>query len=82
MEENNKLKVVVYSTPSCMYCRMAKDYFKENSVEFTEHDVSVDEVARAEMSEKSGQMGVPVIVIGEEVIVGFDQDRIAPLLGL
>lgn len=74
--------VTIYSTPSCMYCKMAKDFFHQNKVEFKEHDVAADVKAREEMLEKSGQMGVPVIDIGGEVIVGFDRDRLAELLDI
>lgn len=61
---------------------MAKDYFKANNVAYTEYDVATDLDKRKEMVEKSGQMGVPVIVIGDELSVGFDQSKIAKLLGL
>lgn len=74
--------VTIYSTPSCHFCHMAKDYFKANNVAYTEYDVATDLDKRKEMVEKSGQMGVPVIVIGDELSVGFDQSKIAKLLGL
>jgi glutaredoxin 3 len=74
--------VTIYSTPSCHFCHMAKDFFKENNVTYTEYDVASDLVKRKEMVEKSGQMGVPVIIIGEELTVGFNQPKIAKLLGL
>lgn len=72
--------VTIYTTPSCQYCHMAKEYFKENGIEYKEHDVSQDAEARAEMVEKSGQMGVPVIMINGELVVGFNQGRIEQLL--
>jgi glutaredoxin 3 len=72
--------VEIYSTPTCTYCNAAKEFFKQNNVEYVEHDVAVDLEKRTEMVDKSGQMGVPVIVIGEEVIVGFDEDRIKQAL--
>jgi glutaredoxin 3 len=75
-------KVLVYSTPTCMYCKMVKEYFEENSVAFTEFDVTVDEKARKDMMDKTGQMGVPVIDIEGELIIGFDKAKIAELLGL
>lgn len=74
--------VVIYSTPTCTYCKAAKEFFAANGVEYVEHDVAADEAMRAELVEKSGQMGVPVITIGEEVIVGFDEDRIKEVLGM
>jgi glutaredoxin-like YruB-family protein len=74
--------VVVYTTPTCQYCKMAKDFFQANSVAYSEHDVAADEALRNEMVEKSGQMGVPVIDIEGEIIVGFDEPRIKEVLGL
>ena len=74
--------VTIYSTPTCHFCHAAKDFFTEKDVQFTDHDVSVDLAKRQEMIEKSGQMGVPVIFIGDEMIVGFDEGRISELLGL
>ena len=65
-----------------MYCKMAKEYFEENGVEYTDHDVAVDEVARKEMMDKTGQMGVPVIDIDGEAVIGFDREKLAELLGL
>ena len=61
---------------------MAKEFFKENKVPFTDHDVSADGNARNEMIEKSGQMGVPVIYIGDEMVIGFDEDKLREALGL
>lgn len=72
--------VTIYSTPSCHFCHMAKDYFTENNVAFTDHDVAVDLDKRKEMVDLTGQMGVPVIQIGEDVIVGFDEDKVKELL--
>lgn len=74
--------VTIYTTPTCHFCQMAKAFFKENDVTYTEHDVSSDQAKRAEMIEKSGQMGVPVIVIDDELIAGFDKPKIAQLLGI
>jgi len=75
-------KVIVYSTPTCPYCKMAKQYFDENNVAYEDVDVSQDEKRAEEMVKKSGQMGVPVIEIGEQVIVGFDKEELAKALGL
>lgn len=61
---------------------MAKDFFKENNVSYTEHDVANDAAMRQEMMDKSGQMGVPVIIIGSDLIVGFNKPKISELLGL
>ncbi len=74
--------VTIYSTPSCHFCHMAKEFFKEKNVAFTDHDVAADSAKREEMMEISGQMGVPVIVIGNDLIVGFNKPKISELLGL
>ncbi|OGN28139.1 MAG: NrdH-redoxin [Candidatus Yanofskybacteria bacterium RIFCSPLOWO2_01_FULL_49_25] len=74
--------VIIYSTPSCAYCRMAKDYFKQNNVAYTEHDVAADMQKRQEMLDKSHQFGVPVIDIDGQMIIGFDKPKIKQLLGL
>ncbi len=73
-------KVTIYTTPTCHFCHAAKDYFAEKGVEYTEKDVASDLEARKEMLDKSGQMGVPQILIGDELVVGFDQGRIEELL--
>jgi len=75
-------EVVIYSTPTCHFCQTTKEFFKENNVEYTEHDVSVDQEKRAEMIEKSGQMGVPVVFVGEEMIIGYNEDKLKEELGL
>ena len=69
-------KVSIYTTPTCSYCHMAKSYFSQNNIEYKEYDVSKDQDKAHEMVHKTGQMGVPVIVIGNEVIVGFDKQGI------
>lgn len=77
-------KVKIFSTATCVYCRMAKEFFTQNNVPYEEHDVGTDAVARQEMLDVSGQMGVPVIVVeGEkEPIIGFDRPRLVAALGL
>lgn len=75
-------KVIIYSTPTCVYCKMAKEHFKKNNIAFTEHDVLADLAARKEMSEKSHQMGVPVIDINGEIFVGFNRSAVDKALGL
>ena len=75
-------KVIVYSTPTCPYCVMAKDFLKANGIAYTEIDVSVDEKAADEMIEKSGQMGVPVIEANGQVIVGFNKPALKKALGI
>ena len=68
--------VRIFSTPTCPWCVRAKDFFSSNNIDFEDVDVSRDQAAANEMVQLSGQMGVPVIQIGSEVIVGFDQARI------
>ena len=75
-------EVKIYSTPSCHFCHMAKDYFKENNVAYTEYNVASDLEKRREMIEKSGQMGVPVLDIDGEIIIGFDKEKIKQSLGI
>ncbi len=75
-------KAIIYSTPSCTYCKAAKEFFKEKGVEFEEHDVAADPERRKEMVDKSGQLGVPVIDIEGQIIVGFDKDTVAQTLGI
>ena len=76
------MKVKVYSTPACVYCHMVKEFLKNNKVKFEEIDVSTNEEAAHEMIEKSGQMGVPVIEIDDEMIIGFDEKKIRKKLGI
>ncbi len=74
--------VTIYSTPTCHFCQMSKEYFKENNVPYTEHDVAADMEQRQIMIDKSGQMGVPVIFVNDEMVIGFDKKRLEELLGL
>ena len=75
-------KVIIYSTPSCHFCHMAKDFFKEKGVVYEEFDVAANQEKRAEMVDMTGQMGVPVIRIGDDVIIGFNKPKIVELLGI
>lgn len=74
--------VSIYTTPSCGYCKMAKQFMQEQGVEYQEYDVSADSDKRKEMMEKSGQMGVPVIEVREDIMVGFDKAKLSKMLGL
>ncbi len=74
--------VIVYSTPSCVYCRMLKEFLKKHHVEYQEKNVAVDPEAREEMIHKSHQVGVPVVDIDGEVFVGFNRSGIAKKLGI
>jgi len=74
--------VTIYSTPTCHFCQAAKKFFTEHNIAFTDYDVSKDTAKREEMIEKSGQMGVPVIFVDDEVITGFDEARLKILLAI
>jgi len=77
-----KPQVTIYSTPTCHFCHAAKEFFTVNSVQFTDYNVATDLAKRKEMIEKSGQMGVPVIYVGDELVVGFDEAQLRGLLRL
>jgi len=72
--------IIIYSTPTCVYCKMAKEYFKANNFAYTEHNVAEDDAARDEMVQKSGQLGVPVIDIAGQIFVGFNKPEIEAAL--
>ena len=74
--------ITIYSTPTCHFCQLTKDFLTENNVSYTDYNVSSDLEKRQEMIDKSGQMGVPVIFIGDDMIIGFDKDKIATLAGI
>jgi glutaredoxin 3 len=74
--------ITVYSTPTCVYCNMAKNFFKANGIAYQDFNVATDLEKRKEMIDKTGQMGVPVIDIGGTVVVGFDEAQIRTTLGI
>jgi glutaredoxin-like YruB-family protein len=74
--------VKIYSTPTCPYCQRAKQFLSENGIPYENINVSVDSQAAEEMIQKSSQMGVPVLDIEGQIIVGFDKERIKRALGL
>jgi glutaredoxin 3 len=74
--------VTIYSTPTCHFCHAAKEFFTANNVAYTDINVATDLDSRKLMIEKSGQMGVPVITIDNDVVVGFDQKKLRALLGV
>lgn len=74
--------VIVFSTPTCSFCNMAKKYFREKGIKFKDVDVSRDMVAARDMMRRSGQQGVPVIDIGGKIVVGFDRVKINKYLGI
>ncbi len=75
-------EVFIYSTPNCIHCNHAKAFFAEKGIEYTNYNVAEDLEKRKDMVEMTGQMGVPVIHIGDDVFVGFDQSQIAAALGV
>ena len=73
----------IYSTESCHFCHMAKEFFATHNIPFTNYNVGTDMAKRKEMMEKSGQLGVPVIVINDnDMIIGFDKNKLSNLLGV
>ena len=80
LEKTSKIRI--FSTPSCPYCVTLKEFLKHHEINFEDIDVSKDEKTLEEMIQKSGQMGVPVIEIGDQIIVGFDKPKIVKLLNI
>jgi len=75
-------QVTIYSTPTCHFCHSAKEFFAEHNVTFTDNNVATDLEKRKEMVDLTGQMGVPVIRIDDDIIIGFDEGKIKELLAL
>ncbi|MDD5606747.1 MAG: glutaredoxin domain-containing protein [Candidatus Pacebacteria bacterium] len=73
-------KVIVFSTPACAFCYSLKEYLKKKNIEFEEIDISENETARQEVIDNTKQMGVPVLKIDQEYIIGFDKNKIDELL--
>jgi glutaredoxin-like YruB-family protein len=80
--ETKQPKVIMFSTPTCSFCNVAKRYFREKNIRFTDIDVSRDSQAAADMQRKTGQTGVPVIMINNRPVIGFDKPKINQLLGI
>ena len=76
------MKIIIYSTPSCVYCQMAKDFLTDKNIPFTEYDLTKEVAMRDEVIKKTGQMAVPVIEVDDEVMVGFDETRLSQMLGI
>lgn len=76
MSETKPIKVLIFTTPSCGYCTAAKNYFKSKNIPYREIDITKDPDAQRDMENKSGQKGVPVIIINNRTIVGFDKQKI------
>ena len=73
-------KVEIFSTPSCHFCHMAKDWLTEKNISFVDYNVGEDKEKRKEMVEMTGQLGVPVIKIGDDVMIGFSPEQMAKIL--
>ncbi|MEA4910767.1 hypothetical protein SDC9_07736 [bioreactor metagenome] len=80
MSDKKTKKIEIYSTPTCHFCNLAKEWFKEKGLAYTEYDVAKDIQKRKEMVELTGQLGVPVIKIEDDVLIGFNPNKIAELL--
>lgn len=74
--------VKIYTTPTCVYCKMAKEFFNKNGIQYEEHNVAEDLKARQDMIDKSHQLGVPVIDVDGEIFVGFDRPALSKALGI
>ena len=75
-------RVIIFTTPTCTYCRAAKRYLRQRGIRFKDVDVSRDPAAARDMVRRSGQSGVPVLDIGGKIVVGFNREKIDQLLGL
>lgn len=76
------MTIKIYSTPSCTYCKMAKEFLTSHNVPFEDIDVSVDAAQRDEMVNKSGQLGVPVFDIDGQIMVGYNQQLLSKVVGI
>lgn len=75
-------EVLIYSTPTCHYCQMAKSFFQNNGIKYTDYNVAEDAEKRQEMIELTGQMGVPVIKVGDDILVGFNEGKVKEMVGI
>jgi|GEM_PF-133042 len=82
VSDSDAKKVEIYSTESCHFCHLAKDFFQENDIEYSDYNVGENADKRSEMIDMTGQMGVPVIKIGDDAIVGFNEEKVRELLGM
>ena len=81
MEKSNK-KIKVYSTPDCAYCWTLKGFLKKHNIEFEEIDIFLDQEAKEEMIKKTGQKEVPVMEVGDQIVIGFNKKKILEVLGM
>jgi glutaredoxin-like YruB-family protein len=80
--QTSQPKVIMFSTPTCSFCTTAKKYFREKGIRFTDVDVSKDQKAALDMQRRTGQTGVPVILINNRPIIGFDKNKINSMLNI
>lgn len=80
MKSASAVDVTIYTTPTCAYCKLAKEFFKEHNIAYAEKNVMADQAAREEMMKKSNSLSVPVIDIGGEIVIGFDKEKLSRLL--
>uniref|UniRef100_A0A7V3RDY4 NrdH-redoxin n=1 Tax=Mesoaciditoga lauensis TaxID=1495039 RepID=A0A7V3RDY4_9BACT len=76
------VKIKIYSTPACPHCKAAKNYFKSLGIPFEDVDVSKDQREAEKMVQKTHQYGVPVIEVGNQIVIGFDRNKIDRILGV
>jgi len=74
--------IEIYSTPTCHFCNLAKDWFKEKNLDYKEYNVAADIEKRKEMMEITGQLGVPVIKINDDVLIGFNPNKMSEILSI
>jgi len=72
--------VIIYSAPTCPYCKRAKEYLSQKGISYTDYDVASDRDKAKEMIQKSGQIGVPVILVDDQLVAGFNQSKLDELL--
>ena len=82
MDTKETKKVEIFSTETCHFCHMAKDWLAAKGIPFVDYNVGSDVEKRKEMMEMTGQLGVPVIKIGDEIMIGFNPDQMAKILGV
>ena len=75
-------EVLIYSTPTCHYCQMAKAFFQNNNIQYADFNVAENAEKRQEMIELTGQMGVPVIKVGDDILVGFNEGKVREMVGM
>lgn len=78
--ETDKPPVIIYTSPTCVFCHMAMEYFKDHDIEYTEKDITSDKDALNYVIDTVGQAVTPIITVGKEIIVGFDRPKLEAAL--